>query len=319
MSEENQGNEQQQFQHPPHLINVYFKELPQFDYDEMKAYLLDMDPTGPQSITIEENERGFQFKFDEVEVQAIRMPERDEQFAQFISQAEQQFPADFREAVGSHQTGFQVIVGNVAACGPLEAQITLLKVAVALCDQEGLCVLFPFSGTILPAQLLEEAANTLFGGKEDGCDCHEHDDSEDKECDCDDDCECENESLTIWEMLRQHGEPQILLMNIAVFQDPDKHHWMISRGLTFCGLPDILFKLDAQEEMQVAQRFIEGALAVQISNRQAFNLDMVVEYDENTSYKLVAPPQIQVPFPTFGCLFAEKVQSNKSKIEIVKG
>lgn len=312
MTENTENN--QPMEHPPHIMHVYYAEEPVFDYSEMEAYLVDMDESGPSEISIQDNENGFSITFDKIDVRVMKMPEPDQGFSKFIMNA-QQFPEDFRTKVSEHKVVYQVVVGNVMEAGPLESQISLLKVGAAMCDQDGLCIAFPFSGTILPAGLLEEAANTIFGddsneGKE--CDCgeeHEHDDCCDK-----------GESISVWDLLRNQGQPQMLLMNIAVFRNDAQELWLISRGFTFCGLPDILVKLDSEQDVQLVAQFVEASLAFQISNRQMFGVGSTIDFDENITFSFSNPPNMQVPMPTYGCLLAVKSDKRqaKPKIEIVR-
>lgn len=315
MTDNQENTPQEQLQHPPHLMLAFFPVDQELDLDEIESYLLDMDADGCETVKVEKTDAGFTVTLDELVVQVMKAPEPDQGFAQFISAAEQ-FPEEFRKECAAHKVVYQVVATNVASVGPLESQIALLKVGVALCDQDALCVAFPFAGTILPAAVLEEAANTLFG---------ESDKHEDSDCSCDDkgedeDCGCGGDELSIWDMLREQGQPQVMLMNIAVFHGEDKQMWMMSRGFTFCGFADVLIKLDSEADVPFSAQFIEGCISFQISNQTAFNVGNEIAMDENVSFRFVEPPQIRVPFQSFGCLLAEKIDKSKpakSKIEIV--
>ncbi len=311
-------------QHPPHLVNIYYAEKPEFDFEEMKEYLLEMDPQGPEDVeitTVDENR--FVIKMDKINIQVMKSPERDEGIAKFIQQAEQ-FPEEFRDELANHKEIYQAVVTNVPEIGPFESQISLLKAATALCDCDGICAALPFSGIILPAKVLDEANDTVFGGAPEDCDCGEDHDHE--HCDhCHDDEEGEDEDheeYTLWDMLRMEGQPQMFLMSIAGFKnenDGADSMWMVTRGLTFCGLPDIVIRVEKQEEANMCAQLLQSAFSFQIVNRKSFTLGEKVDLDEDSYIEFSEPPQIQCPFPTFGCLLAKVMPKKpKSKIEIVR-
>ena len=81
---------------------------------------------------------------------------------------------------------------------------------------------------------------------------------------------------------------------------------MVSRGGTFCGVPDILVRVEKSEDFQKAAEFIQAVFSYQITNRKGLAPGTELPYDDKSVFKFTLPPQVEVPFPVFGCLLAEK-------------
>src|SRR4051794_8730726 len=116
--------------------------------------------------------------------------------------------AEVKSGLSAHKAFAFVTIMGGSDYPPFEAEILLRKIGTALCEQGATGIGFPETGLVFPGGLLTQLTGA---GGGDG---------------------------TIWQALRQDGEPLMFMGGIGPYAANGKR-WLVTRGFAHCGFPDM--------------------------------------------------------------------------------
>jgi hypothetical protein len=166
---------------------------------------------------------------------------------------------------------------------PVERVLFLYKVAAGLCEQGALGVGNLHTGRALPSEALRE----LFGKPP------------------------AEEEASIWEVLRDYGEPIELLAQFHQLELLGKRY-LATCGYGQCGLPDLVWEwTNAAEADEVAQMF-KNVFGYMMQHGPCIRPGHTVGYTKDVAFRFTEPPEgLELPYPTTEVLLMRKERARK--------
>jgi hypothetical protein len=166
---------------------------------------------------------------------------------------------------------------------PVERLLFLYKVAAGLSQQGAIGVGNLFTGRVLPGGLLRDLFEEPLPDPE----------------------------LTRWEILRTHGEPAELLVQLGPVELQGRRY-LATCGYGHCGLPDLLWEYtNPQEAEEVAQMF-RNCFTYMMQNGPVIQAGHTMGYDENVAFRFGKCPEgVELPYSTLGVLLVSKETSTR--------
>lgn len=116
-------------------------------------------------------------------------------------------------------------------------------------------------------------------------------------------------SLTLWDLVRTHGMPTELLMTLAGVEDEAGRAWLVSRGMSVYGLPDLLYRVmesDTEREIALMKLLFEKVFRL-MWREGALGAGDVFRGQADIEFRLDEPPEdFDSPFPTIGLLLVSR-------------
>jgi hypothetical protein len=161
---------------------------------------------------------------------------------------------------------------------PVERLLFLYKVAAGLCLQGGIGVALTSTARVFPGALMRD----LFGGS------------------------LSSKEGTIWDGLRQHGEPAEVLVTITRVEVSGRRY-LATCGAAHCGVPDLMWEYTTPEEAREVSQMFRNCFCYMMAKGPVIKAGHTMGYDQNVAYRFEAcPAELKPPYPTGEVLIVKK-------------
>jgi hypothetical protein len=274
-------------------MTVYFDSFPALDAKELARFVNESDPGEADTCTIELAKDG--------EMNGLRLQAFAAQLGNFAMMIMvHSVPSPDREQIEESALNPEVkrkLMGHQAFAlltnmgggdyAPYENLIFLYKVALGMCKQGATGILLPHVGICLPARAILGIHDSIAGDGTPG--------------------------QTLWKVIREEGQPWLLFARSGRIETGGSN-WLISRGFSFCGFPDILYKFEPGEDLSEITTFLENIFSYMMTNGPVIQAGHTMGHDKNIAFRFSDPPaDLEFPFDVYDLLMVTRESVQKKK------